>query len=178
MVDNGIHIQRAGASDAALIAHLSAVTFFDTFDGTCTDDDMEGFIQQNFNIPQIETELRNEDDFYFVACLNDIPIGYMRLKEEDTDIEIIRTHGAIELKRLYVLKEYHSKKIGAALMNFALNFAAEKDYEIIWLGVWEYNEKAKSFYRKFGFEDTGVEHPFPIGNTPQTDRWLYRFVKQ
>ena len=63
-------------------------------------------------------------------------------------------------------------------MNFALNFAAEKDYEIIWLGVWEYNEKAKSFYRKFGFEDTGVEHPFPIGNTPQTDRWLYRFVKQ
>ena len=40
-------------------------------------------------------------------------------------------------------------------MTFALDFAAKKNYELMWLGVWEHNEKAKAFYKKFGFEDTG-----------------------
>ncbi len=71
----------------------------------------------------------------------------------------LRKHKSIELKRIYVLKEYHSQKIGAKLMSFALDFAAEKNYELVWLGVWEHNEKAKSFYKKFGFVDTGYNIP-------------------
>ena len=98
------------------------------------------------------------------------------LSEEASDVEIIAKHTSVELKRIYVLKEYHSQKAGAALMNFALNFAAEKMYELVWLGVWEHNEKAKSFYKKFGFENTGATHFFPIGNTPQTDCWLIKFI--
>ena len=61
-------------------------------------------------------------------------------------------------------------------MNFALHFAVENNYKIMWLGVWEHNERAKAFYKKFGFIDSGVTHNFPIGNTPQLDHWLYKFV--
>ena len=61
-------------------------------------------------------------------------------------------------------------------MSFALNLATEKKYELVWLGVWEHNEKAKNFYKKFGFEDSGATHPFPIGSTPQTDQWFYKFI--
>ncbi|HVZ95989.1 MAG TPA: GNAT family N-acetyltransferase, partial [Chitinophagaceae bacterium] len=75
-----------------------------------------------------------------------------------------------------VLKEYHAKKAGAALMDFAIAFAKEKKYEVLWLGVWEHNERAKAFYKKYGFINTGYEHPFPIGNTPQTDVWLYKML--
>jgi ribosomal protein S18 acetylase RimI-like enzyme len=74
------------------------------------------------------------------------------------------------------LKEHHSQKVGAMLMNFALSFAAERNYEVIWLGVWEHNEKARAFYKKFGFQDTGSKHPFPIGTTPQTDNWFFRVI--
>jgi len=178
LVKQVLHIRRAVVIDAKLIAELSAVTFFDTFKGTCTDDDMQGFIELYFNEEQVESELQNVDDFYFIAFVNGIAAGYIRMKEEVSDVEIINKHKGIELKRIYVFKEYHSKKIGAALMNFALDFAAEKNYELIWLGVWEYNERAKAFYNKFGFEDSGVMHSFPIGNTPQTDVWLYRFIEQ
>ena len=178
MVKQVLHIRRAVADDAKLIAELSAITFFDTFKGTCTDDDMQGFIEQYFNEKQVFKELRNANDFYFIAFLNGNPAGYIRMKEEVSDVEIINKHNGIELKRIYVLKEYHSKKIGAALMNFALDFAAEKNYELIWLGVWEHNERARAFYHKFGFKDSGVMHPFPIGNTPQTDVWLYRFIEK
>jgi len=48
-----------------------------------------------------------------------------------------------------VLKEYQSKKIGAALMSYALQFGSQKNYEVLWLGVWEHNEKAKLFYKKW-----------------------------
>ena len=169
-------IRRANLSDAETLAGLSKVTFFDTFKDTCTAEDMQGFIREYFNIEIIKSELLDLDDFYFIAFINGIATGYIRLKEDSSDVEIIAKHKAIELKRIYVLKEYHSQKVGAALMNFALDFAAEKKYEMLWLGVWEHNERAKRFYKKFGFEETGARHPFPIGSTPQTDDWLFKFV--
>lgn len=178
MVEREIHIRRAIASDSQVIANLSAITFFDTFKGTCTDADMEEFLRDNFNEERIKTELQDNDDYYFIALVNDVAAGYIRMKEGPADIAIIKNYKAIELKRIYVLKEYLSQKIGVALLNFALDLAAKKYYDIIWLGVWEYNERAKNFYFKYGFIDTGEGHPFPIGNTPQTDIWLYRFVKQ
>ncbi len=178
MVKEELHIRRANIGDARLLSQLSSDTFFDTFNGTCGEDDMQLFIQQHFNEDQLKQELKDENDFYFIAFRNENAIGYMRLKEDVSDVEIIAKHLAVELKRIYVLKEFHSKKIGASLMNFAIDFASENDYEILWLGVWEHNETAKNFYRKFGFEDSGKTHPFPIGNTPQTDNWLYRFIRK
>ena len=171
-----VHIRRASAADAQLLAELSSVTFFDTFKDTCTADDMQSFLKEFYSIEQVDKELLDKDDFYFIAYIDDAAAGYLRMKEENSDVEIIAKHKGIELKRIYVLKEYHAKKIGAALMNFALDFAAGMNYELIWLGVWEFNERARLFYKKFGFLDTGVNHPFPIGNTPQTDIWLYRFI--
>lgn len=178
MVEEDLHIRRAVTTDARLLSVLSSVTFFDTFHGTCTNEDIQGFIEASFNPGQIYRELQDPDDFYFIAFINGEAAGYIRLKEEESDIIEIKNHKGIELKRIYVTKEHHSQKIGAKLMTFALDFAAEKNYEMMWLGVWEHNEKAKAFYRKFGFEDTGSRHPFPIGNTPQTDNWLFRFIGQ
>ncbi len=173
-----MHIRRATTGDAKLLCELSAVTFFDTFKGTCTDEDMQEFIEQYFNEKQIYEELQDPYDFYFIIFLEDMAAGYIRIKEDKTDIDEIKNKKGIELKRIYVLKEYHSKKIGAMLMQFALDFAVENGYELLWLGVWEHNHKALNFYKKFGFRDTGFKHPFPIGNTPQTDNWLVKLIEK
>jgi ribosomal protein S18 acetylase RimI-like enzyme len=178
LVEKELHIRRAVAGDAQLLSALSAVTFFDTFHGTCTNEDIQQFIETCFNSGQLYKELQDEDDFYFIAFINQEAVGYIRLKEDESEVIEIKKHRGIELKRIYVLKEFHSQRIGAKLMTFALDFAAEKNYELIWLGVWEHNEKAKAFYKKFGFKDTGSKHPFPIGNTPQTDNWLARFIEK
>ncbi len=173
-----MHIRRATTADTKLISELSEITFFDTFRGTCTDEDMEGFIKQFFNEKQVYEELQDPNDFYFIAFVDDVAAGYIRLKEAESEVAEIRNSKGIELKRIYVLKEYHSQKVGARLMQFVLNFAAQHGYELVWLGVWEYNEKALNFYKKFGFQDTGVKHPFPIGNTPQIDNWLVKFIEK
>lgn len=177
MVIPGINIKRATPEDAYLISHLSKITFEDTFRGTCTDEDMQSFVKHAFSPAAVLNELKDGDEFYFIAWYNNIAAGYMRLKEDYTEYPAIKNYKALELKRIYVLKEFQSEKIGTALMTYALQLAEEKNYEVVWLGVWEHNDKAQSFYKKWGFADTGDSHPFPIGNTPQTDKWLIKFMK-
>jgi ribosomal protein S18 acetylase RimI-like enzyme len=178
LVKQDLHIRRATLDDAQLLSELSAVTFSDTFRGNCTDEDLQYFINQFFNEMLIFKELQNLNDFYFIASIDKQAVGYIRMKEDVSDVEIVNQHKSLELKRIYVLKEYHSQKVGASLMNFALQFSVENDYEILWLGVWEHNEKANAFYANYGFINSGITHPFPIGNTPQTDVWLYKFIER
>ena len=178
MVKRDLYIRRADIKDTDLLSELSAITFADTFRGTCADEDLQDFIEEFFNETIICKELQNVNDFYFIAFIATKAVGYIRMKEDVSDVEIVNQHKAIELKRIYVLKKFHSQKVGASLMNFALQFSIENNYEILWLGVWEHNEKAKAFYTKYGFINSGVMHPFPIGNTPQTDVWLYKFIEK
>jgi ribosomal protein S18 acetylase RimI-like enzyme len=39
---------------------------------------------------------------------------------------------------------------------------------VAWLGVWEHNPRAITFYGKLGFVACG-EQVFPLGNDPQRD---------
>ena len=178
MVTPEINIKRATPQDADLVSHLSKITFKDTFRGTCTDKELQSFVENAFSPAATFNELKDKDDFYFIAWYNNVAAGYMRLKENYTEYAAIKKYKALEVKRIYVLKEYQSKKVGAALMAYALQLASEKNYEVIWLGVWEHNQKAKLFYKKWGFTDTGDSHNFPIGNTPQTDNWLVKFIEK
>lgn len=60
-----------------------------------------------------------------------------------------------QLKAMYVLPEYQSKGVGQKLWEYAQKlFDSDKD---IIVQVSSYNERAMSFYRGLGFEDTGKE---------------------
>jgi diamine N-acetyltransferase len=169
-------IRRATVYDANTLAELSKQTFFDTFTGTCTDEDMEQFLQEYFNIDQVKSELSNENDLFFFAEIEGVPAGYVRMMEDYSNFELMKKWKALELKRIYVDKEFHGKGVAKELINFVEGFARENKYEVLWLGVWEHNLRAKRFYEKNGFTDSGYMHNFPIGNTPQYDNWLWKFL--
>ena len=171
-----ITIRRAVLKDAPLLAEISRETFYDTFTGTCTEPDMQLFLEEYFNLAQVQTELSNSDDHYFFAEVNGKPAGYIRFMEDYRNLPLVKQWKALELKRLYVIKEYHGKGIAQKLMGFFISFAQQNKYELVWLGVWEHNVRAQKFYAKYGFVNSGHTHDFPIGNTPQTDIWLWRFL--
>jgi hypothetical protein len=62
-----ITIRRILLQDAAALAQISRQTFYDTFTGTCTEADMQLFLEQYYNLVQVQSELANKDDFYFFA---------------------------------------------------------------------------------------------------------------
>lgn len=171
-----IQIRRVTIADVAVLARLARETFYDTFTGTCTPGDMQWFLDENYSEEKLSTELKDEEMFCFFAELDAEPVGYLQFKEDYTNFQEIRKWRALELKRIYVLKAFHGKGIAQKLMDHYLNFAREKKYEVAWLGVWEHNERAQQFYAKYGFTRSGFTHYFPIGNTPQTDVWLWKFL--
>lgn len=171
-----INIRRINIDDVAALSVIARQTFYDTFTGTCTEADMQGFLDEFYSEEQLGKELLDEGTFCFFAEADGQPVAYLQFKEEYKNFPEIKKWKALELKRIYVLKELQGKGIAQKLMDFFLDFAAEKKYEAVWLGVWEHNVRAQKFYEKYGFADSGYTHDFPIGNTPQTDKWLWKFL--
>jgi diamine N-acetyltransferase len=171
-----ITIQRVTADDVATLSAIAKQTFFDTFTGTCTEADMQSFLEEYFNETQLAKEVNNPDDLYYFAMVDGKTAGYIRYMEDYNSLPIMKQWKALELKRIYVLKEYHGMGIAQKLIDFMMDYVAKENYKAIWLGVWEHNLRAQKFYEKYGFVNSGYTHDFPIGNTPQTDVWLWKFL--
>lgn len=173
-----ITTRRAGLADAKALAEISRQTFYDTFTGTCTEEDMESFLDAFFNLNQVTKELENENenDRYYLAEQEGKVIGYLRFMEDYDSFPKMKQWKALELKRIYIDKAHHGKGVAQILMGLYMKYAVENKYQVVWLGVWENNRRAQTFYEKYGFVYSGQTHDFPIGNTPQTDRWFWKFI--
>jgi ribosomal protein S18 acetylase RimI-like enzyme len=104
--------------------------------------------------------------------------GYTRYMEDYKNFPMMKEWKALELKRLYLKKEFKGKGVAQLLMDHVLQYAIENKYQVVWLGVWEHNNRAKRFYEKCGFVNSGYTHDFPIGKTPQMDQWMWKFLDQ
>ena len=74
----------------------------------------------------------------------------------------------LKLNEFIPVKNTSAKVSGNHLMEACLNLARQGGHKVIWLGVWEHNPRAISFYEKWGFEKFG-SHLFMLGNDLQTD---------
>jgi ribosomal protein S18 acetylase RimI-like enzyme len=170
-----IEIRRATLEDASLVAWLGAKTFSDTFANTCTKEDMKSIINEYYNIEQVKKELGDKEDYYFLASQGGFEKGYCRIKiPKEFPFEGLENNLPIELKRLYILNDYHGIGIAKALMEHSFTVAKGLGCGTMYLSVWEYNFRAKAFYTKHGFKPTGFPNDFPIGDTPQTDYWYIK----
>ena len=172
-----ITIRKITEADVATLSALAKQTFYDTFTGTCTVEDMQSFLEQYFSEEQLAREIGDENNNYFFAELNGIPVGYLQFAEDYSGFPLMKQWKALELKRIYVGAAYHGKGIADKLMDCFFDHARKHSYEAAWLGVWEHNIRAQRFYEKYGFVNSGHPHDFPIGNTPQTDFWFWKFLQ-
>jgi putative acetyltransferase len=56
-----------------------------------------------------------------------------------------------ELKRLWLLEEYHGQRIGYQVVSRLLDFAHAHNYEKVWLQTSQRQERAIRFYTQLGF---------------------------
>ena len=170
-------IRRGNLSDVELLQTIGRKTFDDTFGNTCTREDMRGVLELYFNTAQVESELSDATDNFFFLEEDGVVKGYMRINAKHAcPIDSLNDQKAIELVRLYVLNEYHGVGVANKLMEFAIDFASNNGFEVMYLSVWEYNFRARGFYEKHGFQNSGIKNDFPLGTTPQTDFWFVREI--
>ena len=60
-------IRRITINDAKVLSEMAMQTFYDTFTGTCTEEDMQQFLHHYYREEQTIKELSNEDDFFFLS---------------------------------------------------------------------------------------------------------------
>jgi ribosomal protein S18 acetylase RimI-like enzyme len=160
-------IRRGTAADASLLAELGARTFSDTFAADNTPGDMAAYLPSAFNSTQQASELADPRCSFLIAEANGVALGYAMLRSGNAPA-VVSGNKAIELVRLYVSQESLGSGVGAALMQSCIGEVKQSGYTTLWLGVWENNQRARAFYRKWNFDEVGT-HVFQLGEDPQTD---------
>lgn len=166
-----ISIRLATPADAVLIADLSRQTFYDSFAADNTPENMEKFMNEQFTREKLMAEVMDPAAIFLLATIAGEIAGYARLREGPNPPGL-GDRPALEIARIYAATQAIGKGVGSALMQHCLQMAREKEKELVWLGVWEHNQRAIAFYTKWGFSKFG-EHVFVVGDDPQTD-WLMK----
>jgi ribosomal protein S18 acetylase RimI-like enzyme len=170
-----ITIRAALVGDAPLLSRLGAATFRDTFESENTPDDMAGYIADAFTPERQAAEITDPAGIVLLAEHHAASgaaelVGYAHLVAQGAP-PTVQGPAPIELKRLYVARQWHGRRVAQALMDAAINAARARGAQTLWLGVWERNPRAVAFYVKYGFVRVG-EHIFALGGDLQTD-WLF-----
>jgi len=162
-----LEIKKATVKDLEALQLIGRQTFYETFAEVNSEENIIKYLEESFADEKLTAELNHPDSHFYLAELDNKIIGYLKLNTGDAQTEK-QDHNALEIERIYVAKEFHGKKIAQALYAQALQTAAELKAVYIWLGVWENNLRAVSFYTKNGFIQFDT-HIFRLGDDEQTD---------
>ncbi len=153
-----MRIVQVHLSELSLLQEISKNTFEETFADFNTKEDMTHYFEHNLSLDQLALELQAPgSSFYFIYVEEELS-GYMKLNISET----------FEIERIYILKKFQGIGVGKTLMKFAFDQSKSLSFNSLWLGVWEHNTKAISFYKSLGFISYG-EHDFLLGSDLQRD---------
>ncbi|MCW9705454.1 GNAT family N-acetyltransferase [Fodinibius salsisoli] len=154
-------------SDVELLSEVAKETFHETFADTNSSETMNAYLESSFNKEQLKKEIRNHNSLFLFLYSNGELAGYLKVNEKDAQTEFQEKDG-LEIERIYLRKEFQGQGLGSSLLEKAISIATDRNKKYVWLGVWEHNEKAISFYEHKGFAKTG-SHTFLMGEEQQID---------
>lgn len=171
-----IQITRVTLNDIDQLQKVGQQTFSETFSAVNSEENMKKYLEEAFSAETLAAEITNIDSEFYFATLDNKVIGYLKVNfgASQTDLKDDR---ALEIERIYVLRDFHRKKVGQLLFDKALLIAQQRNASYIWLGVWEANHRAQRFYCQNGFE-VFDKHQFRLGNDIQTDLMMKLTLKR
>ena len=160
-------IRKTSIEDVLALQKIGSQSFKEAFSSGNTAENLKTYLDSAFTIDKLMEEIKNPfSEFYFAEIENNI-IGYLKLNVGNSQTEI-KDNKAVEIERIYVLQEFYGLGVGQILYEKAIEIARLNNAEYVWLGVWEENPRAISFYKKNGFIEFD-KHIFKMGNEDQTD---------
>lgn len=162
-----IEIKQATIKDTNVLVKIGRETFYETFAADNSEENMRDYLERSFNREKITSELEDAGAIFFIAWLEDQPIGYLKVNRGASQTEL-QDNSSLEIERIYVKAAFYGKKVGQLLYDKALDVAQQAGMSSIWLGVWEKNPRAIRFYEKNGFIAFD-QHIFKMGAEDQID---------
>ncbi|NIS83398.1 MAG: GNAT family N-acetyltransferase [Anaerolineales bacterium] len=171
-----LSIRKATVKDAGLLAAFGARTFEEAFGSQNSQEDIEEYLSSNFNVEHIRSQLVNRSSSFLLAYKGDRLVGYSMLRAGNAP-DAVSGSKPIELVRIYIDGIHMGKGHGSRLMEACIEAATIAGHDVIWLGVWEKNESAITFYGKWDFKKVGTKD-FILGSDIQHDFIMERIVSK
>jgi ribosomal protein S18 acetylase RimI-like enzyme len=156
-------LRRASPEDAAVFANIAAATFVETFGHLYPPEDLQEYLATAYAVENCRKQLSNPAMGIWLASIvgelaGFIVVGPCKLPVPDLE----PTAG--EVQHLYVYAKHHNLRIGARLMDTALDWLASEQRTPLYIGVWSQNLGAQRFYARYGFRKCG-DYGFRVGST-------------
>ena len=113
-------------------------------------DNGAGYMQASFNAGKLNDELSNPNSAFFLLSDGQKLVGVIKLNI-NSPIAGFSADTALELERIYFIKEASGKGLGKEAINFVSDFARQRQKSIIWLKAMD-SSTAVEFYKKRGFQ--------------------------
>lgn len=167
-------IRRADLHDAKALAHLAESTFRAAFGAVNAAEHMAIHCRNSFGEQIQAAEISNPEMLTLLCEDEGRLIGYAQLQWGEAP-GCVSSNCPGEIQRLYVADHWHGMGVAQALMNACIEELRQRGSDKVWLGVWERNPRALSFYKKSGFVEVG-DHVFHLGGDPQRDIVMVREI--
>ncbi|MCK0134427.1 GNAT family N-acetyltransferase [Arenibacter sp. S6351L] len=158
-----IKIIKANIAHSELIAEIGKQAFWESHGHSASKEDINSFISKTYNKAAINKEFENTNILYHLVSFNDKIAGFSKIELSTSNVNI-KDPNITKLDRLYLLKEFYGKNLGAKLVDLNIELSKQNHEKGIWLAVWKENQKALNFYLKAGFKIVG-EFNFKISET-------------
>lgn len=151
------------------LCSMAARAFSETFAHLYDHEPFQLFLRTAYGIGGfLEKDLHDPKIHWRVAIFNGSPIGYAKVSPLSAPAPSPLPN-ALELRQIYVLREWHGMGVADSLMKWVLDHARSDGAPEIYLTVFDHNERAKRFYSRYGFREVG-RCTFTLGNRVDDDR--------
>lgn len=122
-------------------------------------------------IPDTQWQERLKNTYWCFVVADGVDIGLLAVDKADKD-----RNSDCWLSSWWVADEFRGQGVAQLMMDWVIELSKENQWQIIGLGVWPENLRARSAYKKLGFVE--ADKPLPSRSKPgQMYLGMYRQVK-
>ncbi|MBL7767044.1 MAG: GNAT family N-acetyltransferase [Chitinophagaceae bacterium] len=155
-----ISITRATPEDYKSISHIGLISVEEAHRGSCPPQILNTYLKNHYNDLTLIGELNDPKNLYHILYYHDKPVGFSKIILNVQHANISNPY-VTKLDRIYLLSEFHQLKLGAALLNYNIEYSRANHQQGMWLFTWIGNTKAIRFYHQAGFKIIG-SHQFEV----------------
>lgn len=153
-MSDSLFIRTATLADAERLAGFARDAFRDTYRDIDDADDIERYVAEHFTPQRVAEQIGDPASTMLLAWRGETLTGYAQVLQSPAP-PCVTGPAPVELARLYLAQDAIGLGLGARLMRAVQARVRELGGRTVWLGVYDRNQRAIAFYRKFGFVDVG-----------------------
>src|SRR5690606_33227825 len=123
-----ILIRKVTLNELPELQQIGKRTFAETFASENSEENMQVYLEKGFSVENLRSELADENSEFFFAVLDAEVTQYLTINFGASETEI-KDANSLEIERIYVLRDFHGKKVGQKLYEKAMEIGKKENLD-------------------------------------------------